>query len=143
MEQSALLHPSTKAWSSQRIAAPKFLCNLVFLCFLVAKLEEKEDISAEEEHFSIVSYLSWYAVMLPLFMSNGISFYTKYVELQHLMQSSESVFRMIKQIASLVDLVGSFYAKLVLCVYLTNGYDSNIKLRLSIALLPCWILVGR
>lgn len=110
---------------TQQIAAAKYVCNLAFILFLGIKLQTGGG--------------PWAWVLFPLFLSNIITCIVAVQEIHSLLPIVDSYFRLIRQVATLVDLIGSFCAKVAFCVILDvkSGHSSSWTTLLS----PLWVCI--
>lgn len=110
----------------------KYICNLLCVILLMTKLSRDS------------RYISWFLVILPLFVSNTISFCERLSEVHFILvtqdQDEFSLPRAFRPVASIIDILGSFYIKLVLCIYLS--YEYSISLNEISLLIPLWITFG-
>lgn len=107
---ASLLYSSRNA---QRMITPKYLCNLSFILILGLKLTDGTTVP-------------WPYVFVALFLSNNSSFYVKFQEFAYFLTNGEYMVGLGRQLASFVDLIGSFVAKIALCSYLST-FDSNLN----------------
>jgi hypothetical protein len=113
---------------SQQMIIPKYVCNFTAVLLLMLKLSNYSHT------------LSWFFVFFPLFFSNLITFTTKCTEIHYLLKVRDlPVLRAVRQFATLVDLLGSVYLKIVLLVYLTTETPAS---NLLFYCLPFWLCLA-
>jgi hypothetical protein len=110
---------------SQLITSSKYFCNLAFLILLGISIS----------YFQIYLWI----IMAPLFISNIVSLIAAVHETGLLWSVSETWFRLTRHISVIVDLLGSFIAKIIILFVLIEDYQEK---HWTILLLPFWISVS-
>lgn len=100
----------------------KYFFNLLFVLALASKLSGRN--------------LTWYEVFSPAFLSNAVSIILCFQEVDFFLASSEPRYRLLRHGATVVDLLGSLYCKVIICYCLNSTWTAETSW--TTMLIPFW-----